>query len=536
MQNSQSNKKPKFWKKIKNINKKTISESLEYSIKEGSAYSVMSGFGKDYLSTFAVALGATNMHLAFLNSFPTLVASIFQLVGARIIDYTGQRMRLILKSVFFQALVWLPLFFIPLLFDEFGPIFLIAFVSLNYMLEALSAPAWNSMMGDIVKENERGTYFGRRNKINGMVAFSSVITAGIILSLFEDTNKWIGFGILFSVACIARLVSHYYMKKIYEPKYKIELIKKYTLFEFFKSIKNTNFGSFVTFNTLLKFAVNISAPFFVPFMLIYLGFSYIQLTVVLSASTITSFLVMLYWGKHADLFGNRIVMIICGILVPFIPLLWLVSHNIYYLVAIQCFSGFVWSGYNLASSNFVFDTVLPERRAKGFAFYNLSLGIAVFLGSIVGAFLINMFSKNGLNILSNYEVIFLVSGVLRFIVMAKYMWKFKEVRKVESGKMHVLFFKLVAVRPLSGMIVTAIDSLDLTYKGLDITYKHVNRQVNEVYKGVNKHLTKHIVTPLDKNMAKTYDTTMKQLQKPYEFVRKHINLDEFIVNEKKKKK
>ena len=467
--------KKHFWKKVRHINKKTTKNSLEYSIKEGSAFSVMSGFGKNYLSTFAVALNATNMHLAFLNSFPTLIGSIIQIFGARITDYTGKRMELILKTVMLQALMWLPLFFLPLLFRDYSMHFLIFFATLNYVLEVFGAPAWNSLMGDIVKENERGIYFGRRNKINGVVAFGSVVCAGLVLSIFEGVNKWIGFFILFTIAFVARIVSYYYMKKIHEPKYKVELSRKYNFGQFLRSLNDTNFGRFITYNTLFKFVVNMASPFFIPFLLLNAGYSYLELTLALSASAIASFLVMMYWGRNADIFGNRKIMMICGFLIPLIPLLWVFSHNLIFILIVQCLSGFVWSGYNLTSSNFVYDTVEPGKRTKGFAFYNLFWGIAVFLGSIIGGIFASILPQSGLGVTSlissNYEIVFLCSAILRLVIMVVYMPKFKEVRKVKPAEAHVLFFKLVAVRPLSGIIVNTVGSLDFTYKQLKKHYK-----------------------------------------------------------------
>lgn len=493
-------KKQMFWRNIKRINKKSAKHSLNYSIKEGSASSAMNGFGRDYLSTFAVALNATNTHLAFLNSLPTLISSIFQLYAAKITDYTGERMKIILKAIFYQALNWLPLFLLPVLFQKYSMVFLIFFVTLSYVLEAMTIPAWNSLMGDIVKENERGKYFGLRNKITGSVAFASVLIAGLILSFFESINVWIGFGVLFSIACIARLVSYNYMKQIYEPKYKIELKKKYNVMEFMRSMKDTNFGRFVNFNALFKFVVNIASPFFVPFLLLNAGFSYLQLTIALSTATISSFLVMLYWGRNADIFGNKKIMMVCGMLIPLIPLLWVINNNFYFIIIVQCLSGFAWSGYNLASSNFIFDTVSPEKRVRGVAYYNLAWGIAVFAGSIVGAFLSNVLPVKGIGFLmnSNYEIIFLLSAVLRFIIMIVYMKRFNEVRKVKKADAHVLFFKLVAVRPLSGMVVSAVGSLDFTYE-----------QVKKHYK-------------------KPYEFTSKQLHKPYDFVKKNVHFDEFL--------
>jgi len=164
-----------FWNHIKQINFRHNHESLKNSIKEGAAYSVMNGFGKEYLSTFAVFLKASSMHLAFLNSFPTLMSSIFQLFGAKITEYTGERLKIILHAVLLQAIIWLPLFFLPLFFKEHSLLIIIIFATLINMLEAVFAPAWNSLMGDIVRPDERGVYFGRRNKICGAISFVSVV-------------------------------------------------------------------------------------------------------------------------------------------------------------------------------------------------------------------------------------------------------------------------------------------------------------------------------------------------------------------------
>lgn len=477
-----------FWRKIRQINKVTLRHSLRSSVKEGASYSAMVGFGKEYLSTFAVFLKASSMHLAMLNSFPTLVSGIFQLFGAKITDYTGERMKLILHAVLLQALMWIPLFFMAFFFETYSILLVILFSTLISVFEAVFAPAWNSLMSDIVKAEERGAYFGKRNKVCGAVSFLSIVSAGLILSFFEGTNKWIGFFILFSIACIARIVSYIYMHKIYEPTYKVELAKKYTFTEFFKSMKDSNFGKFVVFNALFKFSENIASPFFIPFLLMFAGYSYFQLMIALCASTVTSFLVMMYWGKNADLFGNRNVLIICALLIPLIPLSWTISNNLWWIVIAQCFSGFVWSGYNLASSNFIFDTVPAEKRVKGVAIYNFFWGVTLFVGSLIGGLLVVFFTNTHPNynswIGSPYELVFIISASLRLITVVLYLPSFKEVRRVNKTNMPEMFFELVAVKPISGMAIRTVHSFEHTVGFIKEEYHHHEGDIKKVVKAV----------------------------------------------------
>ena len=73
----------------------------------------MVGFGENYISPFAIALNATNQQIAFLASMPQLLSSLFQLLAAKITDLIKNRKKIILWGVIIQALVWLPLFYIP---------------------------------------------------------------------------------------------------------------------------------------------------------------------------------------------------------------------------------------------------------------------------------------------------------------------------------------------------------------------------------------------------------------------------------------
>ena len=87
--------------------------SLKRSIKEGSFHSIMAGFGENYISPFAIALNATNPQIALLVSVPLLLASLFQLVAAKVIDLYKKRKNIILWVALIQSLIWLPLFLIP---------------------------------------------------------------------------------------------------------------------------------------------------------------------------------------------------------------------------------------------------------------------------------------------------------------------------------------------------------------------------------------------------------------------------------------
>lgn len=59
-----------------------LRKTKNYSIKDGAAWSVMYGFGEQYVVPFALKIGATASQIGILNSVPAFIGALFQLLGA----------------------------------------------------------------------------------------------------------------------------------------------------------------------------------------------------------------------------------------------------------------------------------------------------------------------------------------------------------------------------------------------------------------------------------------------------------------------
>jgi len=496
--------------------------SLKYSIKEGSFFSMMFGFGENYVSPFAIALNATNPQIAFLVSLPQLLSSLFQLVSARITDWYKNRKNLVLWGVFIQALIWFPLFIVPFLTKNV--VFLIIFFTLYAVAGTFGTPAWNSWMGDLVDENRRGRYFGLRNKISGFFAFASIFIAGFLLNAFTKINPFLGFGVIFFIALIARLFSFYNLRKMYEPIYIVEKEDYFTFFSFIKRIKKSNYGRFVLFIFFFRFAISIATPFFAVYMLRVLGFSYAQYTMIIGVATVTSFLTMTYWGRHGDKFGNKKILTVTSFIIPFIPIMWVFSSSVRYLFFLQLFAGFIWAGFNLSSANFIFDAVPGAKRARCNAYFNVFNGSAIFLGASLGGFFAKYIITPNFFI-SNLLVIFIISGILRLAFVLLFLPRLKEERKVEHIPDSKLLFNVVAVDPVKGLMYESVTGMKVIrhvgkfgFKGLRTGVKTINRLVKELDKAIKKRRElklKRMFVPLKKKTyePKELDYMIKELDK-----------------------
>lgn len=423
---------------------KRSDKSLRYSIRDGVFASMMTGFTADYFTPFLLVLGGTVKHVGILNALPNLFASIIQLKSPAFTEKFKSRKKVIDIFVLLQALLMLPMA-ISFLFGSFRVAVFIAIVTLFTSVGAVVAPAWGSLMADLVRDDKRGEYFGWRSRILGFVNIGASCAAGFILHETESKLLFWGFTIVFGLALVFRLISWYYLKKMHEPKLEHREEDYFSIFDFVAHAKTSNFARFVFFVAVTKFCVNIASPFFAVFMLRDLKFGYLTYTLITLAATLAMNFSVKRWGMHADKIGNLKVVKLTSKLVAFIPLLWLVNQNPYFLFFAQAFSGFAWAGFNLSASNFIYDSTTPGKRTRCISYFNFFNGVSLCLGALIGGYLAQKLPAGyfGYSLLN----LILISALLRLGVAFLLPFNLKEVRDVEKIKSHELIFSMFRIKP-----------------------------------------------------------------------------------------
>jgi MFS family permease len=305
---------------------------------------------------------------------------------------------------------------------------LIGFITVSTAFGAISNPAWGSLMADLVPIRLRGRYFSSRGRIAGIITLVFSFLAGGLLQLFTNT-PFIGFAVLFGGATVFRLLSFYFLSQMYEPEETEKAATDQPMMDMVRHMGSYNLGRFTVYIAVISFAVNIASPFFSVYMLRDLSFNYVTYTVIISFAAISSLVFLPYWGRRADLAGNMKVIRVTSCLLPVVPLLWLVSNNVYYLVFAQIVSGFAWSGFNLAAVNYIYDASEAQNRTKHIAIFNTITCLATFLGATVGGYI-----TPHLPSLLGYQLrtLFTISGLCRAGVVAILLRQLIEVRRVPS--------------------------------------------------------------------------------------------------------
>lgn len=413
-------------------------KSLRYSIYDGSAHAVMLGMGETFVMSFAVALGLRPLALGLVTALPVLLAATVQAFLFSRWRLPISKKKFVVAFAALQALLWIPIYFVPA-FSKHKALSLIALLMLYHLTAHIISPVWNEWMGDLVNETERGQYYGRRNKYRAFFQLASFLLAGVILNFFEDVNFFFGFGLIFTASAAARLLSSFYISKMTDTSTNLKIASQFTISAFFKKSLNNNFGRFVVLVGLFLAATNIASPFFTAYQLRVLNFSYLELTLSMSMSLVFQFFCFQKWGIIGDRFGNLTVLKITTVLASVIPMLWLFTDRFALILMFQAFSGLVWSGFNLAAINYIFDAVQKQNLSKCTSFYNFSSNIGICIGASLGglvSYCIFQFSQNSqvfsVSEAKPYFYMFFISGVLRATVGLFFVLLLKEVRKVES--------------------------------------------------------------------------------------------------------
>ena len=406
----------------------------------------MGGITDHYVIPLALFLGATVFQVGLVSALPNLLSSFSQLFSVKLIYWVGGRVKLLVRLVCSQAAFYLIialicLFEIPCRVESF-----LALVTLAALTGGVAGPAWGSLMSDYIPASKRGHYFGWRSSMLGGVTLVSMIAAGLLLYLSRQWNSH-GFFWLFLSAAAFRFISGGFIAQMAEPPQRKDPASDFSFYMFVARFRESNFLKFVTFVTALNCASFIAAPFFAVYMLRDLQLSYLMYMVLHVCAALASLISFSLWGRHADHFGNVRVLRLSGFFASIIPLLWLVSSHPLYLMLVQVWAGFSWSGLILSTGNFIYDAVTPQKRVRCIAYFNVINGVAIFLGSALGGMMASRLPP-----LYGYPLLalFLLSAVCRLLVYVLFAGRFREVRAAPEVSIQEFFFSVVGIRPLVG--------------------------------------------------------------------------------------
>ncbi|MEG3871301.1 MFS transporter [Microcoleus sp. MON2_D6] len=389
------------------FSKKDVRSTLKASTLDGVFATIFeSATTGVLLSNFLLQLGASSVEIGIFFAIP-MVVNLLQPLGAYIADRTTTRRSYNLFVFSVSRLLWLVLAVAIVWGSQHqDPRQLLQWTLVTVVaasvLAAFANSSWFSWMAAVVPQRLRGRYFGFRNSAVSLITLLGVPLMGLGVSTW-DGGPILGYGIVLLVGVLAGMISlgcQSFMVDVNPQVYKKNALndrltkkKEKQITDFVPSVlKDSNFLMFILYFSLWTFAVNLSAPFFNIYLLKDLSLDVSLVTIYTSLSSGANLLLLMFWGKLADRWGNRPLLIAVGLVVAVTPLLWLGTGNYpfalwVWLPLLHLLGGTTLGAIGLCTNNIQMELASIEQPSTYFAIGAAVSGLAGALGTTAGGFL-----------------------------------------------------------------------------------------------------------------------------------------------------
>lgn len=423
--------------------RRPLRRDLRAIVGDGTAFSVMVGIGETYLPAFALAAGMGSVLAGLVASLPMLGGAILQLAAPFGVRLLGSHRRWVVACAFCQAMCFVPL--VAAAYLHRVPTWLVYGVSTVYWATGLATgPAWNTWVGRIIPARLRAPFFARRTRFSQAGVLVGFLAGGLLLQAgTAQGDRLTTFALLFGVAVLCRSISSACLASQSEPK-SAPIAERYVgPWELIGRIRRGGDGALLMYLLSVQVAVQISGPFFTPFMIRELEMSYAAYVALLGFAYLAKIVALPTLGRLARKAGTWRVLWLGGIGIIPVSAMWLVSDSFYFLAFVQIFGGFAWAAYELAMMLLFFETIHERERTSVLTLFNVGNALATVVGSLAGGALLHLMGESRWA----FYMVFATSGLAR--VLALGVLAFAREVKIEVVP---LLTRTIAVRPSAGTI------------------------------------------------------------------------------------
>ena len=372
---------------------KILRKDLRAILADGAACNVMIGIGETYLPAFALALGLGDVTAGLMATAPMLLGAFLQLITPWGIRRVRSHRAWVVACATLQATSFLPMI-VAAVAGRMPAALLFLIAAIYWGAGLSSSAAWNTWVGTLVPSGMRAGYYARRTRFGQVGTMLGFVGGGLALQYgaAQGHALW-AFACLFSVASACRYASAGFMFSQSEPSPPDADHRRVPFSQLVSGWKAGGDGALLTYFLAMQFAVQISGPYFTPFMLRQIEFSYFEYAILIGTSFLAKVVALPTWGRIAHRHGAKTLLVIGGIGIVPVAGFWVFSRSYPFLIAVQVLGGVTWAAYELAMFLLFFETIDEEERTSVLTWYNLANAMATAGGSLTGALFLKAFGE-----------------------------------------------------------------------------------------------------------------------------------------------
>jgi MFS family permease len=384
-------------------------------------------FGKGMVDPFIPAfarsaLAATPAQLGWLQAFINLFPTVMQVPWGKFSDFLGRRIPfLVIGGVLSFAMY----FFMIGVMNAWQ---LIILVALQMFIGSMMIPTWSALVGDLTTARNRGSIMSKFFAASSVASLIATLLAGSLMP--TNSTETSAYAVWFLMAGISGIVGSLILLEVKEAKRRLYASPR-RLFTFgLKSFiftsdlkENIYFRNLVVLNTTFNFIMSLIWPILYLTYIDVLDASLFEIAIMTVISTGAMLFFQTKVGRLLDVIGPMPQILISRFAFISVPIVYALATQIWHIYVLNAALGFANAMANVAFFAYILDVAPNEKRGEYFAVYNTMIGIATFIGSIIGGYLAGYFLiYYGNNMVYGLGAVYAISAIGR---AACAVWFFK---------------------------------------------------------------------------------------------------------------
>jgi MFS family permease len=364
-----------------------------------------------YIGIFATRLGADNLQLGYLSSWPQLASVISVLVIAGAVARSASKQRLIAAIYLVGRLAGLLAAAVPWFPERWRVWALIGSWVLVVFPTGAAASAQNAFLADVFPGSERAKAFASRNSWASGAGTVTILVTGWLLDLALPYP--LGYQVMFGLSFLVALVEVYYFLQMREPaekpadepaaleaeppripgarggRAKLPPPPGSGLKTYLHCLTYKPFQTFLLFSIPFHFTWQMAWPIFTRYQVTDLGMNNTWLSYITVAQSLSMVFCYPFWARWAERKGNLVMLGWAALNLMTAPVMTAALASIKLQVLLNLWTGIGVAGVNLLVLNALLEVSPSEGRAVFVAVHTALVSVSAAIAPLVGSFLMD---------------------------------------------------------------------------------------------------------------------------------------------------
>jgi len=374
------------------VDKKAQAETFSSMYSNQVAVNFGKGLADPFVPVLAIDVGATPAQLGWLQAVINLFPAVMQVPWGKLSDLFGRRVPFLVVGGILSFILY---FLMVGVIDAWQLIFLVA---VQMAIGSMMIPTWSALVADNTTPRNRGSVMSKFFAVSASASLVATLFAGAIMPKGEDNSILATYSLPFFMAGLSGIIGSIMISRAKEEK-KLMYASPRRIFTFsLKSFmftsdltENKYFRNLVVLNTAFNFMMSVIWPILYLTYIKVLNATLLDIAIMTVISTGATLFFQTKVGKLLDLIGPMPQILISRFAFISVPIVYALATQVWHIYVLNAGLGFASAMANVAFFAYILDVAPQEKKAQYFAVYNTVIGVATFVGSIIGGYLAYFF-------------------------------------------------------------------------------------------------------------------------------------------------